>query len=112
MTPIAEATESAESASSSQPFRYVPAPPLVEAQAVIGDKGRLVIPAAIREALNLQPGDRIEMYVENHELHLSAQHNRIARAQERARKLIQPGRSIVDELIAERRAEALAEMQD
>jgi hypothetical protein len=50
-----------------------------------------------------------EMYVENHELHFSTQWNLIKRAQERARKFYEPGCSIVDEFLAERRAAALAE---
>jgi AbrB family looped-hinge helix DNA binding protein len=81
----------------------------VEARATIGEKGRLVIPAVIREALDLKPGDTVDMYIENHELHLSTRWNRMKRAQERAQKLIKPGRSIVDEFLAERRAEALSE---
>jgi AbrB family looped-hinge helix DNA binding protein len=85
-----------------------PKPALV-AKAVVGDKGRIVIPAAIREAMGFEAGEEVEMYIENHELHLSTRWNRIKRAQERAQKFYEPGRSIVDEFLAERRAEALAE---
>ena len=84
----------------------------IEGHAVIGQKGRLVIPAAIREAMGFEAGDEVEMYIENHELHLSTRWNRIARAQERIRKLVGPGRSLADELIAERRAEVLAEEKE
>ncbi len=83
--------------------------PALTAKAVVGDKGRIVIPAAIREAMGLEAGDEVDMYIENHELHLSTRWNRMARAQERIRKLVEPDRSIVDEFLAERRAEALAE---
>ncbi len=110
MTPtVAEQAKSVKRTNIHQDPAYLPSPLRVEADAVIGDKGRLVIPANIREALNLKPGDSVEMHVENHELHLSARHNRIARAQERARKFFAPGRSLADELIAERRAEAFKE---
>ena len=83
--------------------------PALTAKAVVGDKGRIVIPAAIREAMGLEAGDELDMYIENHELHLSTRWNRLKRAQERAQKFYEPGRSLADELIAERRAEALAE---
>jgi AbrB family looped-hinge helix DNA binding protein len=83
--------------------------PTLAAKAVVGDKGRIVIPAAIREAMGFEAGDEVDMYIENHELHLSTRWNRIKRAQERAQKFYEPGRSIVDEFLAERRAAALAE---
>lgn len=78
-------------------------------KAVLGDKGRLVIPAALREALGLAPGDVLEIHVENQELRMSTRSGRLRRAQERLRKLVGPDRSIVDEFLAERRAEALSE---
>jgi AbrB family looped-hinge helix DNA binding protein len=91
-------------------FRVQPEP--LRAKVTIGDKGRIVIPAAIRDALGFEPGETIDLEVRDHELHISTRWNRMARAQERARKLIQPGRSIVDEFLAERRAEAQAEMDE
>jgi AbrB family looped-hinge helix DNA binding protein len=93
-------------------FTYVPPKPRIEAKATIGEKGRIVIPAAIREALGFKPGDTLDMYIEDHQLHLSTRWNRIARAQERAQKFFQPGRSLADELLAERRAEALKEAME
>ncbi len=108
MSPTTEVTRSADSVES-QPFRYVPPPPRVEAQAVIGDKGRLVIPVAIREALNLQPGDELELHLEDYELRITSRWSRMRQARERAQKFFGPGRSLADELIAERRAEALKE---
>jgi AbrB family looped-hinge helix DNA binding protein len=78
-------------------------------KATLGDKGRLVIPAALREALCLAAGDVLEIHIENQELRMSTRSGRLRRAQERLRKLVGPDRSIVDEFLAERRAEALSE---
>ena len=78
-------------------------------KAVLGDKGRLVIPAPLREALGLAQGDVLEIHIENQELRMSTRSGRLRRAQERLRKLVGPDRSIVDEFLAERRAEALSE---
>ena len=75
----------------------------------IGSGGRLVIPAEIRQQLGLEEGTSVVMRVEDGELRIMSFHEAIRRVQERARKYIIPGRSIVDELIAERRAEVAKE---
>jgi AbrB family looped-hinge helix DNA binding protein len=85
------------------------APKNLEAEAVIGEKGRMVIPAALREALGLKPGDAVDLRIENHELHISTRWSRMKRAQERAQRHFEPGRVLSDELSAERRATAQAE---
>ncbi len=72
----------------------------------IGSGGRLVIPSEIREQLGLKEGTPVVMRVEDGELRIMSVREGIRRAQEIARKYIIPGKSIVDELIAERRAEA------
>lgn len=75
-------------------------------QAQIGEKGRLVIPAAMREALGIKPGDSVELRVEDHEVRISTRRARIKRAQERIRQVIPAGISLVDQLSAERREAA------
>jgi len=77
-----------------------------QARVRIGEKGRVVIPASIREALDIKVGDEVELRVTEDELRLSTLKGRIARAQQRLRRYIKPGRSLVDELIAERREAA------
>jgi bifunctional DNA-binding transcriptional regulator/antitoxin component of YhaV-PrlF toxin-antitoxin module len=78
----------------------------------LGTGGRLVIPAAFRTALGMKPGDRLTMRLEGNELRVYTQREGIRRAQELVRKYIPEGVSLVDELIAERRAEAAKELKD
>jgi AbrB family looped-hinge helix DNA binding protein len=80
-----------------------------EARTHISDKGRLVIPAFIREALGISPGDALDLRIEDNELRISTLKSRRLRAQERAQRLVGTGRVLSDELSAERRAAALTE---
>ena len=75
----------------------------------VGEKGRLVIPASIRDALDIKIGDEVELQIKDNELRLSTLKTRVARAQQRLRRFVNPGRSLSDELIAERREAARRE---
>ena len=81
----------------------------MQCQAQIGEKGRLVIPAEIRKAMGLEPGDTVVLELEENRLTVETRRARIKRAQERVRHLAPPGTLVSEELIAERRAEALLE---
>jgi AbrB family looped-hinge helix DNA binding protein len=70
--------------------------------------GRVVIPASIRQALGLEPGEEILLFVENDELRMTSAKKRAERAQKLYKKYIGEGVSLVDELIADRRKEAAA----
>ena len=72
----------------------------------IGKKGRIVIPAPMREALGIAEGDVLDLTVADGELRVATMRERLRRAQEWARKVIPPGVSLADELIAERREAA------
>ena len=74
-------------------------------KAKIGPNGRIVIPAACRKALGVEPGDEILMRLEDGEVHLYTQAQAIRRAQELVRKYVPEGVSLVDELMKERRRE-------
>lgn len=78
----------------------------------VNENGRIVIPAAIRQRMNLQPGDSIVMEVEDGVLRIESYRARIRRIQEEFKKFARPGVLASDELIAERRREALLEQED
>ena len=75
----------------------------------VSEKGRIVIPVSIREELGIKVGDVVDLRIEDKELRISTLKARIERAQKRVRKYIEPGKSLADELIAERREEAKRE---
>lgn len=72
----------------------------------LGDKGRLVIPAAMRAALGMEVGTMIDLRVVDGEVRASTIKSRILRVQERARHYVQPGTLVSEELSAERREAA------
>lgn len=71
--------------------------------------GRVVIPAEYRRALGLREGDPVMVQLDDGELRVLTRAQAIRRAQEIVAKYVSPERSLVDELIAERRAEAARE---
>lgn len=80
----------------------------MNATLVLGRQGRLVIPAEMRAALGLAPGDRLHVHLSGGRLVLE----RPADAAAELRGLAAPvprTRSLVDELLAERRAAAAIE---
>jgi AbrB family looped-hinge helix DNA binding protein len=72
----------------------------------MGEKGRLVIPAALREALAMADGDVLDMRVVDGELRIATMQERLRRAQERIRGLVPPGVSLADERGAARGGKA------
>lgn len=75
----------------------------------INENGRIVIPAAIREAVGLQRGQEVILWAEKGEVRISSPLARMRQAQELVRKYVPKGVSLADELIAERREEAARE---
>jgi AbrB family looped-hinge helix DNA binding protein len=72
----------------------------------LDSQGRILIPTEIREELGMKAGDRITLLVEDGELVVLTFRAGIRRAQKIGLKYKLEGVSLVDELIAERRAEA------
>ena len=71
--------------------------------------GRLVIPKDQREALGIPHGGELRLTVEDGELRASTRMAALRRIQRALRGTVPPGESVVDELIADRRAEARRE---
>jgi antitoxin PrlF len=80
----------------------------MDATLVLGQQGRLVIPADVRTALGLSPGDRLHLHVAGPRLVLERQHDAVAELRTLAGD-VPRSRSFVEELIAERRQAATAE---
>jgi bifunctional DNA-binding transcriptional regulator/antitoxin component of YhaV-PrlF toxin-antitoxin module len=75
----------------------------------IGAGGRIVIPTDFRSAMNVNEGDTLSARIEDGVLILMSADTAIRKAQELVRRYIPEGVSLVDDLIAERRAEAARE---
>lgn len=80
----------------------------MDATLVLGQQGRLVIPAAVRAALGLSPGDRLHLHVAGPRLVLERQPDAVAELRALAAE-VPRSRSFVDELLAERRLAAATE---
>jgi AbrB family looped-hinge helix DNA binding protein len=75
----------------------------------VNENGRIVLPVAFRKALNIRPGDQVLARLEGDEVRITTLRHRLERAQRHVRQFVKPGRSLADELIAERRAAAQRE---
>jgi bifunctional DNA-binding transcriptional regulator/antitoxin component of YhaV-PrlF toxin-antitoxin module len=78
----------------------------------VQDGGRLVIPVELRRELGLQTGTDIVMDVVDGALRVRTMAQVIKDVQALVRRYVPEGVSLVDELIADRRLEALREEQD
>ena len=71
----------------------------------IGKDGRIDIPTAVQQLLGVSEGDMVALQIADGEARLVTPHQAIMRAQAIAQHYPPQNGSIVDELIAERRAE-------
>jgi AbrB family looped-hinge helix DNA binding protein len=77
----------------------------MNATLTLGKQGRVVIPAEIREALGLLAGDRIHVRVDGARIVMERPQDAIHELRSLGRDRA-ANRSLVEELLAERRAEA------
>lgn len=80
----------------------------IEGRVTIGQRGRVVLPSAVRRELDLKPGTHMLLSTEQ-DGSLRLRPYRAVAQQTRGLLRDLPGESMVDELLAERRAEAARE---
>jgi AbrB family looped-hinge helix DNA binding protein len=86
--------------------------PALSVQGNLGSDGRVLIPAALREAAGIKRGEKVILKVEDGRIVLSSWKAEIRKLQGMFAHLKKPGENIVDEFIAGRRAEAARESED
>jgi AbrB family looped-hinge helix DNA binding protein len=86
-------------------------PPLA-VSVTVAERGRLVLPAEVRERLHIRDGDRLALVVDADGTIRLQTGDVLARSLLGAYKHLSPGRRAVDELIKERRREAAMEERD
>lgn len=73
----------------------------------LANGNRVVIPASSRKSLGLRVGDAVTLVLQdNGEVRLLTQAQAVRQAQSLVRRSVPKGRSLVEELLAERREEA------
>lgn len=97
---FAETKQSRHAARSEDLSRPAPAYERIK----LGDGGRLVIPAGMRDEMGIKPGDALIAYVEDGELRIRSYDDNLRRVQARLSANKKPGQSVVDEFLSERRA--------
>ena len=86
---------------------------LASSEVQLGQRGRVVLPAAVRKRLGWRAGDRLVLIVEDSgEIRLASLRQQVQRCAGMFRHLVSPGVSLSDELIAERRGEAAREERE
>ena len=71
----------------------------------LGEGGRFVIPASMREEMSVKPGDDLILHVEDGELRVRSWLQNLKRLQAELSALKKPGENVVDEFLEERREE-------
>jgi bifunctional DNA-binding transcriptional regulator/antitoxin component of YhaV-PrlF toxin-antitoxin module len=78
-------------------------------QMAVAQDGTVIIPPELYEAMGWQIGEKLIVQVKDGEMKIFSQTQAIQRAQAWVKSFVPNGRSLSDELIAERRAEHLYE---
>lgn len=78
----------------------------MEIRTQISKSGRIVLPAKLRKALEIQPGDELVMRLENGSIRMIPLRQAVTLAQKAVRSYVPAGTSLVDALIQARRDES------
>ena len=78
---------------------------------ILGESGRIVLPAEIRREFGLQPGERLTVISSDGEIRIMSRKMALRRLQDEVAKRVPPGVSLADELIQERREEVRRELE-
>lgn len=73
---------------------------------VLGPKGRVLLPADMRKAMELAEGDVLTAWLKDGEVRLHSHRHGLRKIQDASSSITKAGHYVSDELIAERRAEA------
>jgi AbrB family looped-hinge helix DNA binding protein len=75
----------------------------------VASGGRIVIPTRLRQALGIEIGENVTLSVKDNALQITTQKEALRRIQALVRRHVPEGVSLVEELIKERREEAVDE---
>jgi AbrB family looped-hinge helix DNA binding protein len=82
----------------------------IRAKTKVSANGRIVLPAPIRDAMHLNEGDTVILELDGDSLKIESFSRRLEKIQDEIIRVVGNERSLADELIAERRAEARREL--
>lgn len=91
---------------------YRAEPAVMSEWVTVAANGRVVIPIAFRRVLGVEQGGPLLFKLEEGAIKIMSRDQAIRSVQDMVAKYIKPGQSLVDDLIAERRAEARRENED
>jgi AbrB family looped-hinge helix DNA binding protein len=75
----------------------------------INESGRIVIPAALRDAVGISRGEEVIVWAQDGEVRIASAIERARRAQRLVREYVPEGVSLSEELLADRRRESSGE---
>ncbi len=77
----------------------------MELKTQLNKNGRIIVPAKIRKALNLHPGDELIIRLEHGSIRLIPLHQAVLLAQQKVKQYVPDNISLVEDLLQARREE-------